>query len=400
MATYHGLNEDETCRTFVLPALAGAGWSKDQVRRQYRINEGRLVATSRYHAPGEPLIADYVLEYGPDLPVGVVEAKRTRANAADGIEQAKRYALRLDLPFAYATNGRVIFEIDLVTGRQTEVGRFPSPDELWARHLAHNEVDTQLGEELLRAPYDPSLRNWDNSVKRPRYYQRLAVNRAMSAIAKGERRILLTLATGTGKTMVAFQIVAKLRQSGWTEGRKPRVLYLANRNILIDQPKDEYFYPAFGDVVHKLGRGQARRGRQVYFGLYQSLDSGEGEPLYQQYEPAYFDLVIVDECHRGSAKESSQWRAILEYFAPATQIGMTATPISREDADTFGYFGEPVYEYSLAQGIDDGYLAPYRVRRVRLNVDMTGYRPAVSIGHGDTMLRDQLIEDLDRLLPA
>jgi type I restriction enzyme R subunit len=153
------------------------------------------------------------------------------------------------------------------------------------------------------------------------------------------------------------------------------VLYLADRNILIDQPKDEYFYPAFGDVVHKLGHGQARRGRQVYFGLYQSLDSGEEEPLYWQYEPTYFDLVIVDECHRGSARESSQWREILEYFAPATQIGMTATPISQEDANTYGYFGEPAYEYSLAQGIDDGYLAPYRVRRVRLNVDMTGYRP-------------------------
>lgn len=181
MATYHGLNEDETCRTFVLPTLASAGWRNDQIRPQYRINEGRLVATLRYHAHSEPLIADYVLEYGPDLPIGVVEAKRTRAHAADGIEQAKRYAQRLDLPFAYATNGRVIYEIDLVTGRQAEVDRFPSPDELWARHLAHYEIDTQLGEELLRAPYDRSSRNWDNSVKRPRYYQRLAVNRAISA---------------------------------------------------------------------------------------------------------------------------------------------------------------------------------------------------------------------------
>ncbi|MGH3971940.1 MAG: DEAD/DEAH box helicase family protein [Pseudonocardiaceae bacterium] len=247
MATHRGLSEDETCRTFVLPALDRAGWSNDQIRPQYRINEGKLVATSQYHARSEPLIVDYVLEYGPDLPIGVVEAKRTRANAADGIEQAKRYAQRLDLPFAYATNGRVIYEIDLVGGRQAEVDRFPSPDELWARHLTHNGIDTQLGEELLRAPYDRSLpRNWDNSVTRPRYYQRLAVNRTISAIAKGEKRILLTLATGTGKTMVAFQIVAKLRQSGWIQGRKPRVLYLADRNILIDQPKDEYFYPAFG----------------------------------------------------------------------------------------------------------------------------------------------------------
>jgi type I restriction enzyme R subunit len=198
----------------------------------------------------------------------------------------------------------------------------------------------------------------------------------VQAIARGEKRILLVLATGTGKTLVASQIVAKLWEAGWPEGRRPRVLYLADRNILIDQPKDDYFQPMFRDAVYKLGGGVAKTGRLIYLGLYQSLDANHDETsLYRQFRPDYFDLVIVDECHRGSAAEGSQWRAILEYFSPAVQIGLTATPISTKDADTYRYFGDPLYEYSLARGIEDGFLAPYRVRRVRLNVDMSGWRP-------------------------
>ncbi len=373
MAIDGDLNEDETCRAYVLPALAHAGWNDDQIRSQYRINDGKIVATARRHAPGRPLIADYVLEYRADLPIGVVEAKRTRISAADGIEQAKRYALRLGLPFAYATNGQTIYEIDLLAGRINTVAAFPSPADLWARFQSHEVIDSELTARLVQAPFNHQLRNWDNSVKRPRYYQRLAVNRALAAIGRDQKRILLTLATGTGKTMVAFQIVAKLRQAGWIPGRKPRVLYLADRNILADQPRIDYFTPAFRDVVHRI-QGEAVRGRQVYFALYQSLTAGD-PPLFQQYPRDYFDLIIVDECHRGSARESSEWRAILEYFSPATHLGMTATPVDQGDAVTHSYFGNPVYTYSLAQGIDDGFLAPYRVRRVRLNVDMTGFRP-------------------------
>ncbi|MEV7777847.1 EcoAI/FtnUII family type I restriction enzme subunit R [Kitasatospora sp. NPDC088351] len=375
----YGMNEQETCQAFVLPALAEAGWQDDQIRSQYRINNGRIVATARRHAPGDPLIADYVLELSPDLPIGVVEAKRTRISAADGIQQAQRYARKLGLPFAYATNGQVIYEIDMQNPGMREIDRFPSPDELWARYQVGETVDTPLGAELIRAPYDRSLRNWDNSIKRPRYYQRIAVNRTLAAIARGQKRILLTLATGTGKTMVAFQVVAKLRNSRWTGDRKPRVLYLADRNLLIDQPKDEYFTPAFGEDVHKISGGKAVRGRKIFFALYQSLDNGgksDEEALFKQYDHDYFDLVIVDECHRGSSREESKWRAILEHFSSAVQIGLTATPVSNKDADTYEYFGEPVYTYSLADGIGDGYLAPYRVRRVRLNVDMTGYQPA------------------------
>jgi type I restriction enzyme R subunit len=368
------MNEQETCRTLVVPKLTAAGWSKRQIREQYRITNGKIIASVRRHRPGDPLVADYVLEYSDDLPLAVVEAKRTKVDAAAGIEQAKRYAQRLELPVAYATNGHEIWEIEIggAIGRRSGS---PSPDELWARFCESEGVESQLEAEMLLAPFDASLRDYNLERKRPRYYQRIAVNRALRAIAHGQRRILLTLATGTGKTMVALQLVAKLRKSGWTAGRMPRVLYLADRNLLIDQPKDDYFAHAFGDVVHKISRGHAQRSREVYFALYQSLERGDEQTLFSQYEKDYFDLVIVDECHRGSAGSSSQWRRILEHFDDAVQIGLTATPIRRDDVDTFGYFGNPVYEYSLRDGIEDGFLAPYRVRRVRLNIDMTGFRP-------------------------
>jgi type I restriction enzyme R subunit len=254
---------------------------------------------------------------------------------------------------------------------------FPSPDELWRRFREKNDVDSPLEQDMLFAPFNTSAqRDYDQQPKRPRYYQRNAVNRALHAIAQGQRKILLTLATGTGKTMVAFQLVAKLRGSGWVSGRMPRVLYLADRNILIDQPKDDYFAPAFGDVVHKISKGHAQKSREIYFALYQSLDKDDEQALFREYQKDYFDLVIVDECHRGSASASSQWRRILEHFDRAVQIGLTATPIQREDADTYGYFGNPVDVYSLRDGIEDGFLAPYRVRRVRLSIDMTGFRPS------------------------
>ncbi|MGH3873343.1 MAG: EcoAI/FtnUII family type I restriction enzme subunit R [Pseudonocardiaceae bacterium] len=375
MGSSSAISEQETCRTFVMPGLRAAGWDKRQIREQYRITNGKIIVSSRRHRSSNPLVADYVLEYRDDLPLAVVEAKRTKVDAAAGIEQAKRYAQQLELPVAYATNGHEIWEIE-IGGAIRQRPDFPSPDELWERFCQSEGVESQLEKEMLLAPFDASLRDYNLERKRPRYYQRIAVNRALRAIARGQRRILLTLATGTGKTMVALQLVAKLRKSGWTAGRMLRVLYLADRNILVDQPKDDYFVPAFGDVVHKISKGRAQRSREVYFALYQSLDRGDEQALFGQYEKDYFDLIIVDECHRGSAGSSSQWRQILEHFDKAVQIGLTATPIRRDDADTFGYFGNPVYEYSLRDGIEDGFLAPYRVRRVRLNIDMTGFRPS------------------------
>ncbi|MFF0478986.1 EcoAI/FtnUII family type I restriction enzme subunit R [Streptomyces sp. NPDC004284] len=377
------MNEDETCKRFVLPALQAAGWGEKQIRPQYRINDGRLVPTRRRHKRGAALVADYVLEYIPDVPIAVVEAKRFRLSEENGVEQARRYARKLGLSFAYATNGRGIVEIDFSAEKPVirHIERFPSPDELWARFLREQGVrGTEAGEELMSAPYDYTLRNTDNTVKRPRYYQRIAITRALAALARDERRILLVLATGTGKTMLALQLVARLSKApGAFGGRKPRVLYLADRNMLVDDPKDRYFLPVFGeDDVHKIGGGEAKRGRKIYFALYQSLEQGDAQAeLFREYEPDYFDVVIVDECHRGSASSDSRWRKVLEYFAPAVQIGLTATPVrdGSKKTDTFEYFGNPVYTYSLKDGIEDGFLSPYRVRRVRLNVDVEGYRP-------------------------
>ncbi|MEU3275585.1 EcoAI/FtnUII family type I restriction enzme subunit R [Streptomyces antibioticus] len=375
------MNEDETCKRFVLPALRAAGWGEKQIRPQYRINDGRLVPTRRRHKRGAALAADYVLEYIPDVPIAVVEAKRYRISEENGVEQARRYARKLGLSFAYATNGRNIVEIDFSGERPAirPVERFPAPEELWARFLRDQGVQgTESGGELMSAPYDYTLRNTDNTVKRPRYYQRLAITRALAALARDERRILLVLATGTGKTMLALQLVARLFGApGMFGGRKPRVLYLADRNMLVDDPKDRYFLPVFGeDDVHKIGGGEAKRGRKIYFALYQSLDQGDAEEeLFREYEEDYFDVVIVDECHRGSAGNDSRWRKILEHFAPAVQIGLTATPVRDKKSDTYEYFKNPVYTYSLRDGIEDGFLAPYRVRRVRLNVDVEGYRP-------------------------
>ncbi|MFF3444779.1 EcoAI/FtnUII family type I restriction enzme subunit R [Streptosporangium sp. NPDC002721] len=374
-------NENETRRTLVERQLNQSGWDRDQLVDEYLITHGRILAAGGKPRRGTPLRADYALEYRPGVPIAVVEVKRTSIDADDGIEQAKRYAKKLELPFAYATNGTKIQEIDLDRGTITEIDTYPSPDELWGRYRRAKGLDERLATDLVLTPFDQTLKNWDNSPKIPRYYQRLGVNKTVEAIGKGEDRLLLVLATGTGKTLVAYQIVKKLSQAQWPKGHPPRVLYLADRNILIDQPKDEYFTPGFGEAVHKLAGGVVKLGRHIYFALYQSLDQqgvendGDRKALFEKFDKDFFDLVIVDECHRGSAKDNSNWRQILKHFESAVQIGLTATPVSKRDADTYGYFGKPVYEYSLKDGIEDGFLAPYRVRRVNINVDVNGWQP-------------------------
>lgn len=376
-------NENETRRVLVEEQLRRANWDAGQLVDEYPITDGKILAAGGKPRRGRNLRADYVLEYRPDTPIAVVEVKRTSRDAGDGIEQAKRYAGKLQVPFAFATNGHRIHEIDLDAGTIIEIGSYPSPDELWARYRRVKGLDGGPNEEivtdLILTPFDRKLKNWDNSPKVPRYYQRLAVNHAVEAIGRGRNRVLLVLATGTGKTLVAYQIVKKLSRGGWIKGRLPRVLYLADRNILVDQPKDEYFAQGF-EAVYKLGRGVAKLGRHIYFALYQSMEQGKDEAgdrkaLFERFPADYFDLVIVDECHRGSAKENSNWQQILKHFGGAVQIGLTATPISERDADTYEYFGRPVYEYSLKDGIEDGFLAPYRVRRVNINVDVTGWEP-------------------------
>ena len=285
------------------------------------------------------------------------------------MQQAKEYAEILGVQFTYATNGQQIIEFDFHTGQQRQIDRYPTPDELWARLHVQPEVAPHL--------LAPTSRT---SGKALRYYQEIAINRVVEAIAGGRRRILLTMATGTGKTLVAFQICWKLWKSEWNAARAkrpPRILFLSDRNILVDDPKDKDFVP-FGDARFKIEGGTVNKSREMYFAIYQSLAPTEGGAgRYSQYAPDFFDLIVVDECHRGSARDDSNWRDILEYFAPAYQIGMTATPRRDDNGNTYDYFGDPIYEYSLRQGIEDGFLAPYTVLRVVTDVDAFGWRPIV-----------------------
>jgi type I restriction enzyme R subunit len=366
----------------VVPRLEAAGW-KDRFVEQYRVTDGKIVPIPRRarrrrdHKRDDPLRADYVLEYGPNLPVAVVEAKREHKRPGDGLQQAKRYAEMLRLPLAYSTNGLGIVEHDYDTGLEANLDAFPSPEQMWERYRAWKGLVDDVATGALLLPFNRDLRLPDGRIKEPRYYQRAAIAAALEAILNGKRdRVLLTLATGTGKTFVALQIVWKLWQSQWKQGRKPRFLYLADRNILVDQPIAREFKPVFADAIWKV-QGEAKTGREIYFALYQSLaDSGDSLGVFRDYPADYFDVVIVDECHRGSARDESSWRLILEHFSPAVQLGMTATPMREENRDTYRYFGDPVCTYSLAQGIADGFLAPYRVRRVVLSPDALGWSPS------------------------
>jgi type I restriction enzyme R subunit len=355
---------------YVLPKLREAGWTDEQIREQKYFTDGRIVMAGRRHfrRPGKK--ADYLLHYRPDFRLAIIEAKAAYKKPSDGLQQAMEYAEILGLKFAYSTNGHGIVEHDYTTGKQSALDRFPSPTELWARLCsAEHLTDNKAAEDIL-FPFNRELRNPDGSIKVPRYFQEIAIHRAVQAILQGKSRILITMATGTGKTFVAVQVVWKL----WKTGRKRRILYLVDRNILVDQPLSREF-SIFGDAVWKI-QGEAKKGREIYFALYQALAEDESRPgLYKEYPPDYFDLIIVDECHRGSAADESRWRRILEYFHPATQIGMTATPLREETKDTYRYFGNPIYTYRLGQGIEDGFLAPYRVHRIVPSVDATGWRP-------------------------
>ena len=363
-------NEADTCRQYVLPKLYAAGWTDDLVREQKHFTDGRIVVAGKRHIRKPGKKADYLLHYRPDFRLAVVEAKAAYKKPADGLQQAMEYAEILGLKFAYSTNGHGIVEHDYTTGQQCEIEAFPSPASLWGRFRRAEGLTDDKGAEDLLYPFNRELRNPDGTIKTPRYFQEIAIHRAVQAVLQGKKRILITMATGTGKTFAAVQIVWKL----WKTGHKRRILYLVDRNILVDQPKDREF-SIFGDAVWKI-QGEAKKGREIYFALYQALAEDESRPgLYKEYPPDYFDLIIVDECHRGSATDESRWRRILEYFHPATQIGMTATPLREETRDTYRYFGNPIYTYRLGQGIEDGFLAPYRVHRVVPSVDATGWRP-------------------------
>mgnify|MGYP000931120305 CR=1 FL=1 len=366
------LTEADTCRKYVLPALYAAGWNDDQISEQKSFTDGRIIAAGAAARRGPQKRADYLLRYRSNLMLAVVEAKASYKKSRDGLQQAKDYAQVLDLQFAYATNGHGIVEHDFLTGRETDLGAFPSPDELWARLQAHLGLKRPEDQKRFLTP------NASVPGKTPRYYQEIAINRTIQALLQGRRRVLLTMATGTGKTDVAFHICWRLWSARWNrtgEARRPRILYLSDRSILVDDPKDKQFAP-FGDARWKI-EGEAIKSREMYFATYQAIAKDERRPgLYREYAPGFFDLVIVDECHRGSARDESNWREILEYFHPAYQLGMTATPLREDNRDTYRYFGDPVYMYSLRQGIEDGFLAPYRVHRIVTDVDATGWRPS------------------------
>lgn len=367
------MNEADTCRVYVTPQIRDAGWEQHphSITEQKTFTDGRVEVRGNVVRRQEQKRADYLLRYTRDFPIAVVEAKPESDSPGKGLQQAKEYAEILGLKFAYATNGHQIIEFDYLTGRESELSAYPSPPELFARLKAHQGMEEEAAEKLLTPCHHVAGYT-------PRYYQEIAINRTVQAILQGRRRNLLTMATGTGKTVVAFQISWKLWNARWNrEGahRKPRILFLADRNVLVDDPKDKTFTP-FGDARHKI-EGEAIKSREMYFAIYQAIAKDSSRPgLYREYPRDFFDLIIVDECHRGSARDDSNWREILEYFEPAFQLGMTATPLREDNRDTYEYFGSPLYTYSLRQGIDDGFLAPYRVHRVITQSDAAGWRPS------------------------
>jgi len=367
--------EADTCRKWVIPGLQKAGWDDEphSIAEQRTVTDGRIVVAGKKIKRGKQKRPDYLLRYTRDVTIAVIEAKASHKEPGDGLAKAKDYAETLGLHFAYSTNGRGIVEFDFTTGTERDLDRFPTPQELW-RRLRHHEciADDTVADRLLTPTYTLPRQQL-------RYYQEIAINRTVQAILQGKRRVLLTMATGTGKTLVAFQICWKLWQGGWNKdgaARRPRILYLADRNILVDDPKDKTFAP-FGDARHKIENGNISKSRQMYFSTYQSIAEDESRRgLYRDYARGFFDLVIIDECHRGSARADSTWREILDWFEPAYQLGMTATPLRDETRDTYRYFGNPIYQYSLRQGIEDGFLAPYRVHRVSTTWDAQGWRPS------------------------
>lgn len=387
------LSERDICTKFITPAVKKAGWDEmTQIREEVSFTKGRIIVRGKMVSRGQGKRADYILYYKPNIPLAIIEAKDNTQAIGAGMQQALDYATTLDIPFVFSSNGDG-FAFHDRTGNaatiETTLGLddFPSPGELWRRYAEAKGLTAEAEEIVLQDYYD------DGSGKTPRYYQVNAVNAAMEAIAKGQNRILLVMATGTGKTYTSFQIIWRL----WKGGHKKRILFLADRNVLVDQTMVNDFRP-FGPAMAKLSANAKTIERddgskvelptavdkkrrvdtayEVYLGLYQSLTGPEErQKLYKEFSPGFFDLIVIDECHRGSAAEDSAWREILEHFSDATQIGLTATPKETEYASNIAYFGAPVYSYTLKQGIRDGFLAPYKVIKVHIDRDVQGYRP-------------------------
>ncbi|MFW6218221.1 MAG: EcoAI/FtnUII family type I restriction enzme subunit R, partial [Verrucomicrobiota bacterium] len=368
------LTETDIRTKFITPALdkdkQGRWDIQPQLLEEHYFTKGRVIVRGRTVQRGEAKKADYILFYKPNIPIAVIEAKDNKHSLGDGMQQALDYAETLDLPFAYSSNGDAFLEHDRTPGadpveREIPLDQFPGPEELWRRYSASKGF-TPRQQTIATADYYD-----DGSGKKPRYYQLNAINRTVEAIARGADRLLLVMATGTGKTYTAFQIIWRL----WKSGAKKRILFLVDRNILADQTKTNDFKP-FGQAMTKITNRKVDKSYEIYLCLYQAVTGSEEERnIYKQFSPDFFDLVIIDECHRGSAADDAAWRQVLEYFSSATQIGLTATPKETRDVSNIDYFGEPLYTYSLRQGINDGFLAPYKVVRIGLDKDLDGWRP-------------------------
>jgi len=413
------LSERDICTKFITPALRSVGWCEmTQILEEYSITKGRIIVRGRLVSRGAPRRADYVLSVKPNIPIAVIEAKDNAHSVADGLQQALSYAEALGLPFAFSSNGDGFVMHDrtgMTSPPETtfSLDGFPPPDELWRRYCAWKGLTPEAEQVVLQDYYD------GGGGKAPRYYQVKAINAAVEAIAKGQDRILLVMATGTGKTYTAFQIIWRL----WKAGRKKRILFLADRNILIDQTMVNDFRP-FGGAMAKLSTSSKTIERddgsvtrittavdrkrlintsyEIYLGLYQAITGPEDrQKLFREFSPGFFDLIVIDECHRGSAAEDSAWREILEYFSDATQIGLTATPKETQYISNIDYFGEPVFSYSLKEGISDGFLAPYKVIKVHIDRDVQGYRPELGQRDRDgEIVGDRIYntKDFDRTL--
>lgn len=386
------LSERDICTKFITPALENANWDKQtQILEEVSFTDGKIIVRGKLTARGAKKRADYILYHKPNMAIAIIEAKDNKHTVGAGIQQALDYAESLDILFVFSSNGDgFLFHDKTATdGKiETEIALedFPTPEQLWEKYKKFKGIGTADAEKVVSQDY-----YFDGSGRKPRYYQQIAINRTVEAVAKGENRVLLVMATGTGKTYTAFQIIHRL----WKSGAKKRILFLADRNNLIDQTRRgdfKYFKDKMTIIKKKVveengkeklvsnkkrGIDSSDKAYEVFLGIYQGLTNSDIgiEDAYKDFSPDFFDLIIVDECHRGSAKDDSAWRSILDYFKTATQIGLTATPKEDNVTSNSDYFGKPIYTYSLKKGIDDGFLAPYRVIRVGLNVDLEGWRP-------------------------
>lgn len=366
----HNLSEEDIKLRFITPAIIAKGWSFEDISMEamVKLTDGKINLKGNLVARGKPKFADYVLYYNRATPIAIVEAKDATHSVGFGMQQAKEYAHMMDIPFAFSSNGMGVQEYDFLTGKERtlSIENFPTKEELYARFLSESNDGKGISTEELKVIDQPYCTGTD--IYPPRYYQRNAVNRTVNAVAHGRKRLLLVMATGTGKTYTAFQIVYRLLKAGLVK----KVLYLADRNVLVDQSIQQDFKP-LGKTIHKVNYQQDLNGGitayEVYFALYQQLiGQGDKQNYKELFKPEFFDLVIVDECHRGSAKDDSNWREILEYFDGAIQLGMTATPKETRYQSNISYFGEPIYTYSLKEGIEDGFLAPFRVINITTNI--------------------------------